>query len=341
MKTVCKPILLLIFLIPCLAESQEYSYTHYDSKEGLAGSTVYYIQQDQEGFLWFATETGLSRFDGTHFTNFTTTDGLPDNEILKLFVDSKNRVWAIPFRNSICYYWKGKIYNTSNDSILKKIKISAEVKNVVEDKYGNILIVEQFFLHIIKPNGTTVTIKSVDNGWYQVYDANLNEKGTFRINVGLIPDGVLFLDMDASQGTVVKSTNKYFPQGAINWYVLRTNLAAVRSQDSLLFFDPTRGIVNSLPVPENFINVARVNDSLFVINAALKCRLYSLAQNRVIGEFLDGHKVTSVIEDRERSLWFATMGEGVFRLGSTTVRDMAFKDNGSPLSVFSILKVDS
>lgn len=341
MKTVCKPILLLIFLVPCLVIGQEYSYTHYDSKEGLAGSTVYYIQQDHDGFLWFGTETGLSRFDGTHFTNFTTTDGLPDNEILKLFVDSKNRVWAIPFRNSICYYWKGKIYNTTNDPVLRKIKISLEVKTVLEDRQGNILIAEFFNLHIIKPTGDIITMKTMDNEWFQIYSANLNEQGTFRLAVGLEHQGAMFVDIDASRGTVVKTSNKFFPDGTISWYLLRQDLVAVRNQDSLLFLSTTHGRVKSLPVPENFINIARVNDSLFVINAASKCILYSLNQNRIIGEFLGGHKVTAIIEDNERNLWFATMGDGVFRLGSTAFRDIKFNDNESPLSVFSILKVDS
>ena len=341
MNTVCKPFLLLVLLFPVLVFSQEYSYTHYDSKEGLAGSTVYFIQQDHEGFLWFGTETGLSRFDGTHFTNFTTTDGLPDNEILKLFVDSKNRVWAIPFRNSVCYYWKGKIYNTTNDSVLRKIKIVTEVKSVLEDNQGNILIVEQFLLHIIKPNGNILTMKTLDNQWFEIYDANLNEKGSFRVAVGLQQRGAMFVDIDAGRGTVIKSSEKFFPKGTINWFLLRRDLAAVRNQDSLLFLSQSQGRVNGLPVPENFINIARVNDSLFVINAASKCILYTLNQNRIIGEFLDGHKVTSVIEDKEKNLWFATMGEGVFRLGSTAFRDIKFNDDESPLSAFSILKVDS
>ena len=36
--------------------------------------------------MWFATENGLSRFDGKNFKTFTTKDGLPDNEILKIFI---------------------------------------------------------------------------------------------------------------------------------------------------------------------------------------------------------------------------------------------------------------
>src|SRR5215813_3708700 len=109
-------ILLLFFLLHCVAKafSQEYSYTIYDTKDGLAGTVVYDAVQDNEGFMWFATENGLSRFDGKSFRNFTIKDGLPDNEILKLFLDSKDRLWIMPFKQAICYYYKGKIYNSGN-----------------------------------------------------------------------------------------------------------------------------------------------------------------------------------------------------------------------------------
>src|SRR5215831_9885537 len=131
------------------ANAQEYSYSHYDTKDGLAGSTVYCGAQDKDGFLWFGTETGLSRFDGTHFQDFTTADGLPDNEIVRLFVDSKNRVWILPFRNSLCYYWKGKIHNQENDTLLHKFPFGSEVIDIAENKKGDILITERNQAYII------------------------------------------------------------------------------------------------------------------------------------------------------------------------------------------------
>ena len=52
----------LLLLILCLdMQAQNFSYTHYGIKEGLAGSNVYAATQDKEGFMWFATETGVSR----------------------------------------------------------------------------------------------------------------------------------------------------------------------------------------------------------------------------------------------------------------------------------------
>jgi hypothetical protein len=86
----CAGLLMIVLLyMPFVASGQEYSYSQYDSRDGLAGSTVYCMTQDKEGFIWFGTETGLSRFDGTHFKNFSTDDGLPSNDIIKLFPTRK------------------------------------------------------------------------------------------------------------------------------------------------------------------------------------------------------------------------------------------------------------
>ena len=74
--------LLIINCLPAIAVAQDYSYRHYDIEQGLANSTVYCMLQDKQGFLWFGTETGVSRFDGTHFKNFTSVHGLPDNQVL-------------------------------------------------------------------------------------------------------------------------------------------------------------------------------------------------------------------------------------------------------------------
>src|SRR5688572_25467338 len=115
---------LCILLFRCITTAQEYSYLHYGITEGLAGATVYCITQDKDGFIWTGTETGVSRFDGTRFKNFTTKDGLPDLEILSIFSDSKGRVWMAPFRKSVCYYYQGKIHNQQNDSLLSRIQLT-------------------------------------------------------------------------------------------------------------------------------------------------------------------------------------------------------------------------
>lgn len=142
-----------ISYLPYSSSAQEYSNTHYDIGDGLAGSTVYCITQDKEGFIWTGTETGVSRFDGTHFTNFSTADGLPDVEVSQIFGDSKGRVWMTPFRRSVCYYYKGKIHNQENDTALMKVHLKGNVQNFSEDRNGTILIQETEGLHLFYDNG--------------------------------------------------------------------------------------------------------------------------------------------------------------------------------------------
>ncbi len=66
---------------------------NYNVKDGLANATVYGAVQDAEGFIWFATPTGVSKFDGKRFRNYTKKDGLTDNDVIKLAADSRGRVW--------------------------------------------------------------------------------------------------------------------------------------------------------------------------------------------------------------------------------------------------------
>ncbi|MEI8054055.1 MAG: two-component regulator propeller domain-containing protein, partial [Bacteroidota bacterium] len=135
--------------------AQDFAYKQYTIKDGLAGNHVYDAVQDHEGYIWFATETGVSRFDGKDFVNFTVADGLPSNDIIKLFLDSKGRLWMMPFTNKLCYYFKGEIYNSDNDSTLKSFEILDFIININEDLDHNLYFIEQKNnLFVLKANNT-------------------------------------------------------------------------------------------------------------------------------------------------------------------------------------------
>ncbi len=88
-------------IIIILIISVTYSYViaqepiRYTTKQGLPSNHVYDIRQDSEGFMWFATNRGVAKFDGTSFKTFTTKDGLPNNDIWLLEPNNLGRVWCI------------------------------------------------------------------------------------------------------------------------------------------------------------------------------------------------------------------------------------------------------
>ena len=67
-------------------------------KDGLAQETVTAIVQDQQGYMWFGSQHGLSRYDGYRVTVYRTIPNDPrslaDNWVQALHVDKKNRLWV-------------------------------------------------------------------------------------------------------------------------------------------------------------------------------------------------------------------------------------------------------
>ena len=76
----------------------------YDVSSGLPSNHLYKIVQDKKGFLWIATENGISRFDGHRFKNYSVKEGLIDNDIINIFLDAIGNIWCIPFAGSPFYY---------------------------------------------------------------------------------------------------------------------------------------------------------------------------------------------------------------------------------------------
>ncbi|OJW30849.1 MAG: hypothetical protein BGO54_23390 [Sphingobacteriales bacterium 46-32] len=69
--------LILFFVIPLWAYTAEDSLyrlaAHYTDADGLPQNSIKSIAQDKNGFFWLATERGLVRFDGHHFSTYLTT----------------------------------------------------------------------------------------------------------------------------------------------------------------------------------------------------------------------------------------------------------------------------
>jgi signal transduction histidine kinase/ligand-binding sensor domain-containing protein/DNA-binding response OmpR family regulator len=67
------------------------------TKDGLSNNYVYDLIQDQFGFLWFATDDGLNRFDGYEFKVYRNDPGdknsISDNSIWTLTEDSEGKIW--------------------------------------------------------------------------------------------------------------------------------------------------------------------------------------------------------------------------------------------------------
>ena len=85
--------------------SQHYVIKSYFVENGLPTRIVNDACQDTNGYMWFATYSGISSFDGFRFTNYDGENGIPHQHYRKVFCDQKGIVWGIPYdaSDSIVY----------------------------------------------------------------------------------------------------------------------------------------------------------------------------------------------------------------------------------------------
>ena len=319
---------LLLLLVPFHSYSQDYSFIRYDTRDGLGGSVVYDATQDKEGFMWFATENGLSRFDGKDFKTFTTKDGLPDNEILKLFLDSKGRLWIMPFRPSLCYYFRGKIYNKDNDSLLHKINLFSYAWDMSEDSSGNIFIAEMKAWHEIFKDQTIRTVSATNNLPIDVCGIATNPAGQVEMLVGEYtdlghpPQILIYRD-----GKKIKLTDRaYWPDVQTTMigpdYII---LSRNHSSELLLYYRNSNKVV-STETPRNSVSISYINREKIILNTRTGIKFFNPETNTFSDLLFKDFSFTSAFQDKENNLWLTTTGSGVLMVPSLQFRNYLFSD---------------
>jgi len=89
------------FRVPGFKKGKWETYTRFD---GLAGNDVRAIHQDTDGMVWFATNNGISRYDGEVFENFNIQDGLAGNNVWAIYREPEGDIWFGSWDGGISKY---------------------------------------------------------------------------------------------------------------------------------------------------------------------------------------------------------------------------------------------
>lgn len=134
-------ILLVIFINSktLFSQTENFKFIHLTTGDGLSGSNINYILQDKKGFMWFATNEGLNRYDGYEFRIYKNIPGdslsISNNKIESLLEDSQGNLW-------VCTTNGLNLYNRQHDnfSFLTSDKANSNslshnyVREIIEDK---------------------------------------------------------------------------------------------------------------------------------------------------------------------------------------------------------------
>jgi PAS domain S-box-containing protein len=296
--------------------AQTFTLRNYTPKDGLAQAVVNDILQDSRGFIWIATQDGVSLFDGIDFTNFSMDDGLVNNLVRTLSEDPLGRIWiGTDLGISI---WDGERIRPAQDILgfdpqrIRAIHFSADgtlwIGSVGEGLY---MIKGEQKKRFGTPDGL------VDN---RVYALKTDPAGTLWIATenGLSTwDGNRFTTVPIPDGHNPKMrTLAIAPDGTV---------IAGGYESGIIWFK--YGSTETVTAGWNFPQ-ARLNDILITKGGDFWIGLdghgvvhksNAGAKNYSTAQGFENNSILTILEDRQGNIWFGTYGGGVYVLRYTNI----------------------
>ena len=293
--------------LPKLVLSQNTQTIIYTVKDGLPSNALYRTAIDKRGFLWIATEIGLSRFDGKKFRNYNTSDGLSDNEITDLFTDSSGTLWVIPFQRPPCFYnaTADRFENTDTKPQLAKI----ESPN---------------WVHVLKFGGVAFSNYNKDFIVYKnnavIKYANENFKLIYKI-IDYQPDCFLLFSADSIRRYAKGKLESLIPvnKTLLMAEAIGDNVYIATTNSILQYHFNQQGEV-SLITEKRYpfeLKTCCKTGKRFAITS-LNGTTYLLNTNNLdIAEIVsaaEGLPVRNVMEDKDDNIWLSTMDRGLIKV---------------------------
>jgi ligand-binding sensor domain-containing protein/DNA-binding response OmpR family regulator/nitrogen-specific signal transduction histidine kinase len=313
-------------------------------EQGLSNNHVVSITQDKDGFLWFATEEGLNRFDGLHFNRYYEYNGdLSGNELNYVLADPIEPViWIATQRDGL------NKYNYALDSIViyKHIDgqasslITNDITSIIQSSDGNLWLstyhrgVEYFdktteiFTHF---NTSTLTELPSDNVW------SIMDDGEGRLFIGHVNHGLSVLTLENgrlrnyqhipgdSQSIPGNEVRKIYKDSNHNIWVGTDKGLALFNADkgTFMIFDSSTNNALSFPISD----IKQTNDNKLWVATELKgvyvldLRQYFFNSDNELNVFhyesgnnryaLSNPSVRTVFQDSYNNIWLGTYGGGI------------------------------
>lgn len=311
-------------------------FKHFTTEDGLPSSQVYQAMQDADGYMWFATDRGVVKFNGYEFKTFTTKEGLTDNVVFDLFQDDKKRIWMISFSGRIFIYDNNKITAYKYNSIIKDLVKGSVQLEISVDSLENVFVGSVFGEFLIDRNGILIQ--------------------KFKIYRNILANKLLIDDMhDYNQPVALGSvTNLNYPT-----YLFHLTKSGT---DSIRFLSQQHGRIRAVRLKNNVLLIT-IGNTLYEFKnksiiqltklSAEVMYLYEDAQQRLwvctikglylfykAGNYIESKYyltdkyIGSIIGDKEGGYWITTIDDGVYYLINDKVKNFISHDHlKSPLTL--------
>ncbi|MCR4421982.1 MAG: ATP-binding protein [Exilispira sp.] len=320
-----------------------------DSKNGLSNSSISAIVQDSKGFLWFATQNGLNRFDGKEFLVFNNEpfvkNTIPNQLIQTMHIDKNDILWLGTYSGLCRFDIKNGSFTTYKNDIGDETSLSNDIVIAIErDMEGNLWVgtlkglqifeeKNEKFKRIIfdnKEDGPTKdsTIRDIFTDskgvvWIGTYDGiyrYFEGKFTFYSNQQAFKTSDKFLI-----NNIVKPFESNYPASNPAMVIVEDNEKNLWfgvwsfglckydiNKNSFINFPlPFNKIYSLLFVDDDNLLVGTWGEGLFNFNK--KDNSFEIVENKKIGLNIPNNTIYSLFKDKSGIIWIGTHGAGVLK----------------------------
>ncbi len=316
----------LLFALNCVFAAQQIPLKNYNTGSGLISNFIFDLRQDDNGFIWIATDRGLSRFDGKSFTNFTKADGLSDNFIYTIFSSSDGSLWFGTYQGGITRMnAEGFLIISEDDGLL-----SNGVLHISEDKFGR--------MYFMTEKGLTI--------WRDSVIATFPNKSGESDNLFIHPTGRVFFNIDNKLFFIDPVEENVFTRHeflsdelSATTFSLRSWASPLLRNNGTLIF-PSRNNYLEIKLEENGEpkDVKVIDIPIFALTEDHFGRLWTAERDQVhvFSEnddfYITGNQglnpayVEAILEDKEGNIWLGSFGGGLYKYKGDYLKYFTEKD---------------
>lgn len=305
---------LLLLFIQNFIFSQHFNSISYGVNEGLPSSQVYQIFQDKHGYLWFATDRGIAKYNGYEFETFEHKTGNLSPVIIDFHLQPNGQVWCSTINNELFRFneeftdFVHYPYNNVLTEYFNKSKTSHHIGSMVVDEQENInlSITKGSFIHKIKISSDGKLSKIRDK---QII--NQTKKDNRYLNTNIDDASTSFFYYSNT-----KTSNQFSAKSSST-----LKLEAAYSKKSNLSFYLIDGKVHIVNQKGETVKIIKHNKTVLSINNLKDdrilvgyyfggCKILDAYGNTLL-ELLPDKSITNGIIDHAEGLWLATHNSGV------------------------------
>ncbi len=316
----------LLFLLFQFALAQEFRYQNFNELNGLPSSETYEVFQDSKGFIWFATDRGVSRYDGGEFQNFSIRDGLSDNTVFGFFEDYQNRIWFRTYSGALSYYQNDSIHHYEyNSKLMQELGRSILTKLYV-DSLDNV-----WFSSFLPGKAGHITkqgeINMVDSGFEEYFFLYPISESEYLFGYTPRSEKIRTIKVqDVKYEVEVSDIINGSPH--IGYAVWHDQLLISVNRD---IFRLHKGVMEKIFTSQSSIICIKVDTDNFLwvgfFNGGVKKFSNDQFKNYVEIPMLKNESVGHVLKDNEGGHWFSTLDHGTYYIPNTEIELLQWSEN--------------